>query len=292
MRALSLKYRSLLNEINLDYYKSIALFRIAVVMIALIDFSSVWIDLNIFISENSLIPWELGLIESEYYNFLKPLFDFLIGNNISINTFISIASIFYVIALLMSGLGYHTKKFIFIALILQLIIYRSINNFNYGYDNFITMSFFYCLIFPVSREFSLDNRKNKQALSNHEPKYYFSLTTFLRTHLSILYFVSGLAKAVDSNWWNGNAIWRSMGNLNDFIYVSPFILLVVSCSTVIMEMSYAFIAFSKFKNLRRILIVHIILMHLGIGIILGLSSFASIMIVWNIIAFYKDFTEE
>ncbi|WKK84811.2 hypothetical protein QYS48_22300 [Marivirga arenosa] len=291
MKALSLNYKTFLSDINLDYYKSIALFRISVVLIALIDFSSVWIDLNIFISDTSLIPWELGLIETEYYNFLKPLFDFLISNNIRISTFISIIAILYITALISSGLGFHKNKSIFFAIIFQIILYRSISNFNYGYDNFITMSLFYCLIFPVAREFSLDKWKTKQNSANELP-FYFSLTNFLRTHLSIIYFVSGLAKAVDKNWWNGNAIWRSMANLNDFIYLSPFILLVLSCSTVIMEMSYPFIAFSKFKNLKRILIIHIILMHLGIGIVLGLSSFASIMIVWNITAFYKDFTEE
>jgi hypothetical protein len=292
MRALSLNYRSFLADLNIDYYKSIAFFRIAIVLIALIDFSSVWVDISNFISDNSILPWELGLIESEYYIFLKPLYTLLIDNNISISVFISIASAIYVVALISSGMGFHTKKSIFVALILQLIIYRTITNFNYGYDNFITMSFFYCLIFPVSKQYSFDSRNTSKSLTDIKPKHFFSLTTFLRTHLSILYFVSGIAKAVDFNWWNGNAIWRSVANLNDFIYINPFILLVISSLTVTMEISYPFIALSRFKNLRRILIVHIIFMHLGIGLILGLSSFASIMIVWNLVAFYEDFTKK
>jgi len=164
-------------------------------------------------------------------------------------------------------------------------------SFNYGYDNFITMSFFYCLIFPVGYEFSLD-KKLGNIKGNIYPHKYFSLTIFLKTHLSIVYFVSGTAKAVDINWWNGNAIWRSVATLGDFIYINPFFLLIISSLTVILEISYPFIVFSKFKNLRRILIIHIILIHLGIGMILGLSSFASIMIVWNIAAFYKDFSKK
>lgn len=290
MRALSLNFEKSLSNFNLDYYKIIAVFRIAVVLIAIIDFSSVVIDLNSLISDNSILPWELGLLETDYYSFLEPIYSTLVSNGISISSFITTLSILYFISLILCGLGFHTKKSFFVAIILQLIIFRTIPNFNYGYDNFITMSFFYCLIFPVGYEFSLDKQRNN---FNEKKKHrYFLLTTFLKTHLSIVYFVSGVAKAVDVNWWNGNAIWRAIATLDDFIYINPFFLLIMSPLTVILEISYPFIAFSKSKILRRILIVHIILMHLGIGIFLGLSSFASIMIVWNIVAFYKDFSKQ
>lgn len=292
MKALSLNSRSFLSDLNLDYLKIIAVFRISVVLIAIIDFSSVLIDINILISDNSILPWELGLLESDYYVFLKPLYSYLISKDISISFFISAMSVFYIITLVLSGVGFYTRKSIFLALLAQLIIFRSIPNYNYGYDNFITMSLFYCLIFPVGKEFSFDRRRRNTGQKEDEPVYFFSLITFLRTHLSIVYFVSGIAKAVDINWWNGNAIWRSVATLGDFIYLDPFILLIISSLTVLMEMSYPFIAFSGIKKLRRILIIHIIFMHIGIGVILGLSSFASIMIVWNVIAFYEDFVKK
>lgn len=291
MRLLNLNFSKSLSNLDLNYYKIIALFRILVISIAIIDFSSVFIDLNSLISNNSILPWELGLLESEYYLFLKPLYFFLENNGISISFFITTISILYLLILICCGLGFQTKKSFFIAIILQLIIFRTIPNFNYGYDNFITMSFFYCLIFPVNFEFSFDKAKIIVKEKNAQSKY-FSLILFLKTHLSIIYIVSGLAKAVDVNWWNGNAIWRSLATLNDFIYINPFILAIISSFTVILEISYPFLAFSRFKNLRKILIIHIILMHLGIGIFLGLSSFASIMIVWNIFAFHKDFIKQ
>ncbi len=291
MRVSSLNFKIFLLDANLNYFKIISLFRIAVVLIAIIDFSSVFVDLDILISDTSILPWELGLLESEYYLFLEPLYSILINNGISISLFINILSILYFISLVSCGLGFHTKKSFFIAIILQLIIFRTIPNFNYGFDNFITMSFFYCLIFPVGHELSFDKKKNITKKNITIPKY-FSLTTFLKTHLSIVYFISGIAKAVDVNWWNGNAIWRALATLNDFIYINPFFLLIISSLTVILEISYPFIAFSKLKNLKRILIINIIFMHLGIGILLGLSSFASIMIIWNITAFYKEFLKK
>ena len=290
MRVLNLKFKTFLSDFELNYFQLIALFRIAVVLIALIDFSSVLIDLDILISNNAILPWELGLIETDYYMFLKPVYDALLTQGISLSWFIYGVSILYLLALILCGLGLRTKMTFFIAIILQLIIFRTIPNFNYGYDNFITMSFFYCLIFPVGYEFSLD--KKKKWFSGRKIPSHYSLTTFLKTHLSIVYFVSGLAKAVDVNWWNGNAIWKSLASLDDFIYISPYILLVISSLTVISEMSYAFIAFSKSRKAKELLLFSIISMHLGIGVFLGLSSFASIMIVWNLIAFYRDFAKE
>ena len=217
MKALSLKFDTLLSDIHLDYYKVIAIFRIAVVLIAIVDFTSVATDLSILISDNAILPWELGLLETEYYSFLKPLYSFLINNGIGISSFITYTSIIYLLILVLCGLGFHTKKSFIAAILLQLIIYRTIPNFNYGYDNFITMSFFYCLIFPVGNEFSLTPSKNKTSKT-------YSLIRFLKTHLSIIYFVSGIAKAVDINWWNGNAIWRSIATLKDFIYINPCLL--------------------------------------------------------------------
>jgi len=287
MKAVSLIFDSILPDLKLDYYKIIALFRVAVVLIAIIDFSSVYIDLSILISDNSILPWELGLLESEYYVFLEPIYSAILSNGMTVSSFITVLSTLYIVLLVTCGLGFHTKKSFFLAIILQLIIFRTIQSFNYGYDNFITMSFFYCLIFPVSYEFSLDNHRNNK---NRGKQY--TLTTFLKTHLSIIYFVSGIAKSVDINWWNGNAIWRSVATLDEFIYIDPFFLLVISSLTVILETSYAFIVFSKFKNLRRVLVFHIVLMHLGIALVLGLSSFSSVLIVWNIVAFNKDFSKK
>lgn len=291
MKVLNLNSNTLFMDFKLNYFKIIALFRIAVVLVAVIDFSSVLIDLNILISNNSILPWELGLVESDYYLFLKPIYNTLINNGINLSLFIYILSALYLIVLSFCGIGFHTKKSFFIALILQIIIFRSIPNFNYGYDNFITMSFFYCLIFPVGYEFSLD--KEKHTLKNkNKNSYYYLLTTFLKTHLSIVYLVAGIAKSVDINWWNGNAIWRAIATLEDFIYINPFLLLIISSLTVVTEISYPFIAFSKFKKAKKLLLFSIISMHLGIGVVLGLSSFASIMIIWNIVAFYNDFRKE
>ncbi|VDH02981.1 antimicrobial peptide system protein, SdpB family [Bergeyella zoohelcum] len=164
------------------------------------------------------------------------------------------------------------------------MIFRSIPQYNYGYDNFITMSLFYCLLFPTNRKLILKKKKNTENIDKLNIHPYFNLIVFLKIHLCIVYFVSGVAKVVDINWWNGNAIMRAMATTTTE-YVLPAILLaIISLLTVTIELVYPILAFSKYK---KFLVLDIILLHIGIGFILGLSSFAAIMIVWNVVAFYK-----
>lgn len=268
---------------NIDYYGVLGVFRILVTLIALIDFTVLYVDLGLFLSSEAVLPWELGLLETEYYYFLAPLHKLVLSSGITFNTWAFMLSISYFVVLGLCLIGFKKYLSFSIAIILQIILFRSIPNFNYGYDHFITMTFFYCLLFPVDQRFSLANRASQAASKDQ----FFTLTRFLKTHLGIIYLTSGLAKAVDPNWWNGNAIWRSVATLNEFMYVSPYIFMILSISTVILELSYPILTRTRLKKMA---VVSIILMHLGIGIFIELSSFAAIMIIWNLTAFYKCFT--
>lgn len=273
---------------KIDYYRIIALFRIAVATLASIDFLSVFYELKIFASDHAILPLKLGLIETEYHSLLNPLYTFIADHHISITAFMNLISALYLLVLVSCILGFHTRKSFFAALTLQLLIFRSIPNFNYGYDHFITMSFFYCLLFPVGTAYALDNYRQNQS-KRKKPSKYFSLIYYLQTHLCIVYLVSGLSKVLDPNWWNGNAIWRAWADLSPAPYAPPFLLMSLSLSVAFSELLYPLLIFTK---LRKFIVVDVILIHLGIGIFLGLSSFAVILIAWNLTAFYKDFIRE
>ncbi|WP_156809732.1 hypothetical protein [Riemerella columbina] len=283
MKLINLNYKP-------NYYQICGLFRIAIVLLAIIDLFSLIYDFNLFFSEKAILPIQLGLIDSEYFSMLIPIYSLLENNSIEITYFFYIIISVYIIVLLMCIAGFCTRISFLLAILLQILIFRSIPSFNYGYDQFITMSFYYCLIFPVGKAYSIDSI-NKNYIPK-VPNFFFSLATFLKVHLCIVYFTSGLAKCTDPNWWNGNAIWRAMADLSTEFYISPYILMAISIGTLIIELLYPIFAFIKFKFLRRTLVISIILMHLGIGVFLGLSSFATVMIIWNITAFYKDFSHE
>lgn len=273
-----------------NYYEIASIFRISVVFIALIDFLSLIYDFRLFFSTNAIVPIQLGIINSQYFSILSPLYELIEQNNIQLDLFMYTLCGMYLFVLICCLLGFYTKISFLFAILLQLIIFRSITSYNYGYDYFITMSFYYCLIFPVGKAYSIDYRN--KGYTPKVPNFFFSLITFLKIHLCIVYLTSGLAKCSDPNWWNGNAIWRAMVDLNTDFYISPYILMFLSIGTVLLEVFYPIFAFIKFKFLRKILIINVVLMHLGIGVFLELSSFAAVMIIWNITAFYKDFTNE
>ena len=258
--------------INRFFKNSFSFFSGILAIIMLIEILSFYLDKNLFFSENSIIPWQLGLIISEYYWIIYKFYTYLDGIGISIYLFYNTIIFLYVILVVIS-LVYIRKIWTYILLLLfNFIIFRSIPYFNYGYDHFVLMSIFYCLVILL---FSYKYKDDK-----------YSISTILKYHLMIIYFTSGMSKVFDLNWWNGNAIWRAIATPTFDIFIPPIIFLILSAGTVIIELLYPLLIHTRFK---KITIIHIILLHIGIGIFLGLSSFAAIMILWNLTAFYKDF---
>lgn len=257
-------------------------FRIAVSFIALVDILALGVDFPLLFSKDeTFIPRELMYFFSEYrdsfewinhYLSLYGMVDFFYGN----------IKIIYVTMLILMMVGFLTRFVTSIALILQLLIFKSFNELNYGYDQFLTMSLFYCVWFPVGRYFSIDSR-----IFSFTPRgYAFNYIRIIQIHLCIVYFFAGIAKALDPEWWNGMSLWRSISSVyNDYFKIPPYILLVVGIGTVLLETLYSI--FIWIDKTRYLILSLCVLMHLGIAYILGLYSFSALLIVWNIAGFYR-----
>lgn len=254
-------------------------FRMAIASIALIEIASLYTDLPSFFSESgTLIPQELMYLESGDFRYLHPFYSFLETNELT-SLFYKISVPLYIIALLFLLFGMLTRYAAGIALILQLVIFRSFSPFNYGYDFFLTMSLFYCLVFPVGKFFSMDAK-----IFKHSQEVNFNYRRVLQLHLAIAYFFSGIAKGLDIGWWNGNSVWKAIASVdNTFYSFSPLLLAIVGVGTVLLEFSYPFLVYKK--STRKYTIAAIILMHTSIAVMMGLYAFSAIMIVWNVAAF-------
>jgi len=263
-------------------YQYLPFFRIAVGFIALADILTMGSDFKLFFSEKStIIPQELTYLFSEYFNYLDPLYTFLRETDNTSNFYFLIFWL-YLFSLVCLILGFRSRLFAFIALILQLIIFKSFALFNFGYDHFLTISLFYCIIFPVGKFFSLDNKifKREECL-----KYDFNYQNMLRIHLGIVYLFAGLAKVISITWWNGEAVWRSISSIYDSLFkIPPIILAIGGILTLVLEVGYPFLI--SFKKTQKATIIGVISMHIGIAFMLQLPLFAGIMIVWNITAYY------
>lgn len=217
---------------------------------------------------------------SEYFTPLNAFYDFLDQHGLTI-LFYNNAIYFYIILLILLTVGFVTRGVSFVALILQLLIFRSFNELNYGFDQFMTMSLFYSFIFPSGRFYSIDHLLFKY----RAPAYNFDYSRIIAIHLCIVYFFSGIAKVFDPNWWSGGALWRAISSVyNDYFKLTPMLLAICGVAIVLLESCYPLLV--SIKRTRAFAIGSIISMHIGIAVILWLYSFAMIMIVWNIGAFY------
>lgn len=254
-------------------------FRLMVSLIALIEIASLAADLPLlFSTDSTIVPQELMYLQSGYFKYLHPFYQFLDSYNLS-NYFYSYATLVYILSLFSLLMGLFTRYAAGIALILQLIIFKSFSPFNYGYDYFLTMSLFYCFVFPVGKYNSIDKKIFKSKVKTN-----FYYRRVLQIHLSIVYFFSGIAKGLDIGWWNGNSLWRALASVdNSFYYIPSFLLIIIGIGTVIIEFSYPFLVYKKVT--RKYIVTAIILMHFAIAVMLDLYAFSTIMIVWNIAAF-------
>ncbi|MCZ4244350.1 HTTM domain-containing protein [Pedobacter punctiformis] len=191
--------------------------------------------------------------------------------------------LFFLITLL---LGLFTRVSALITLFIHLCIVQSNTFFLYGMDYFTTISLFFCTFMPVS-DFSLDQSLLKKKIAS--PEFRNFCIRFIQVQMCFIYFFGGFHKAIGINWWNGESMWKALtrppfNNFDvSFFAQYPKIFMVMGWMTVVHEMFYPIMVFTKF--FRKYWVMVIISMHLCIGIFMGLYLFASIMIILNITAF-------
>ena len=111
----------------------------------------------------------------------------------------------------------------------------------------------------------------------------------LQLHMCIIYFFSGLTKALGVSWWNGTALWRSLTS-PPYDVISPQIwatlapvIPVLGIGVWVLELGYPI--FIWLRKTRFVWFLGIIFMHVAIAVTMGLYLFALVMIVLNLAAF-------
>jgi len=261
-------------------------FRTAVCLVALIELGSLATDLRLFFAPSgTIIPQELMYLQTGDFKYLNRFYSFLLQTGL-VDLFYSSAPYLYALSLLFLLFGLFTRYAAVVALMLQLLMYQSFSHFNYGYDNFMTMSLFYCIVFPVGKHHSVDRRLFPRRLETA-----FNYQRVVQIHLATAYFFSGIAKGLDPGWWNGDSVCRALASLDNAYYLTPAVLLVlVGIGAVLLEFLYPFLVY--FRKTRKYAVAGIVLMHAGIAVMMDLYAFSAIMIVWNVAAFGDAFRKE
>ena len=192
-------------------------------------------------------------------------------------------------------IGLFTRWSSLLTWFLFLFFYKSSFLSSYGFESFLCTSLFCCSIMPIGSYASLDNiLKNK--ISIQQSVYYGFSLRVIQIHLCLVYFFGGFFKAMGLDWWTGESIWRALSrqpfNIYDFSWMTnyPLIPLILGVSTLIIETLYP--VFTWFLKIRPYWVGMVLLIHLSIGIFMGLYLFAAIMIIFNITAFEWQYIEK
>ncbi len=270
-------------------------FRCSISALTLINYLSLQFDFaNIFSADAFITPDITNALKNpllpSIYSIYRNLQWFC---NISYDSVLMTFRILYPLALLLLLAGLFTRFTALLSLVLQLTLLNSMDFYTYGFDEFTTIALFYCFLFPVGFDYSLDKYLfKKQTDTGNFYKYLW----LLRVHICIAYFFSGFEKMLGYNWRNGESIWKMIHGYNvlsfinlDFLYKTP-LFLIAGWMTICIEMFYP--AFINFNKTRSYWLSAVISFHLLIAFFMGLYFFSALMIVLNLTAYYMPFMEK
>jgi hypothetical protein len=170
---------------------------------------------------------------------------------------------------------------------LHLCVAKSAGLLSYGVDNLMTIGLFYLALSPLPDRHALDSRIWPKP--ERDPHILGFFLRVLQLHLCIIYFFGGLTKALGAGWWNGNNIWRALTRPPFDILPTETVaswapvLPAIGISAWLIEILYPVLIWPQ--KTRRIWLLLICFMHLGIGLLMGMHLFCLVMIVLNLAAF-------
>jgi len=209
---------------------------------------------------------------------------------IGLNEGIALAAAWWALVVLgcLLVVGLFPRATAFLAWFVQLACAKSGGLLSYGADNLITIGLFYLMIAPLHHscsphaQFRDRDKSTAQLVGFHR--------RVLQIHLCLIYFFGGLSKCLGQGWWNGSNLWCSL-TIPPFDLVPPhwiafmgFLLPGLGIAICLLETTYPFIIWTQ--QTRMAVLYSICVMHLGIGILMGMYLFAGIMIVLNVAAFW------
>lgn len=154
--------------------------------------------------------------------------------------------------------------------------------FSYGVDYLSASALFYCLCTPRAR-----------------PQWHRASLRLLQVHLCIIYFFSGLAKALGATWWTGEAIWKAVNqpyHLEQAPAVIawagqfPWLWTASGWAVIVLELGYPAMVWRA--RWRRYWLPAVLAMHAGIALCLGLYHFSAIMALLNLAAFHYAYNTD
>lgn len=188
-------------------------------------------------------------------------------------------------------IGWQTRWVKWLVLIGHLSYFNRNEFVFYGVDTVLIALLLILCIAPIGSALSLDRvrrvRKYKKqyGLDAHPPlpvsQRGFACQRLMQFQMAVIYFSAGIEKLYGDMWWSGEAPWFAMVNNETAffpmgIFADHFWMInLMAYGTIFVEISYAFLIWS-YKT-RPYFLVAALILHLSIGILLGMYYFAAVM---------------
>lgn len=171
----------------------------------------------------------------------------------------------------------------------------------FGLDQINALLTLYLVMGPSGSGFSVDRlfaryRIARQTLSS-DPAAELDLTPatsvaatislrLIQVHICVIYFFAGMSKLLGEAWWDGTAIWRVAASYEyqsadlSWLAHAPLLVNLLTHLAAYWELSYCVLIWPRLT--RPLVIAGAVLMHLGIGLFMGMMTFGLIMLVGNL----------
>ncbi len=158
----------------------------------------------------------------------------------------------------------------------------------FGLDHINGFMAFYLALGPSGQYLSFDRWWKNRGQGRAVEKSTLSNVSvrLMQLHLCVVYLFAGAAKLMGESWWNGEGIWGAIANYEyqtldmTWLVESMWLLNLINYAALIWEFSYPFLIWPRLT--RPIFLSMAILVHLGIGISMGMMTFGLIMVFANL----------
>ena len=155
----------------------------------------------------------------------------------------------------------------------------------FGFDDAVGLMLLPLVIGPAGARLSLDRLLWRRS-GPVAPRVSATIAIrLIQVHLCVVYFFSGAGKFFGASWWEGTALWGAVANSQyrtldlTFLAWHPLLTNALTLGTLFWEISYPALIWPRLT--RRLVLAMAVLVHLGIGLAMGMMEFGLAMIVAN-----------
>lgn len=155
----------------------------------------------------------------------------------------------------------------------------------FGFDDVLGMLLVALAVGPSGAVLSVDSLLSRGMRQPAASVLATIAIRLIQVHLCVIYFFSGCGKLLGASWWEGTALWGSIANVQyrtlDLTRLArhPLVVNVITLATLFWEVSYPALVWPRLT--RRLVLAMAVLVHLGIGLAMGMMEFGLAMIVAN-----------